>query len=79
MIPQNELMLPPLEFWLDHLDDIRAQAEQHRQLKAAGLVQSHWLTCQVCRSLWRLGQLLVSAGLRLERRYAPSGLSPAVG
>lgn len=79
MVPQNDLMLPPLEFWLDHLADIRAQAEQHRQLRAAGLVRRHWLTCQVCRSLWRLGRLLVAAGLRLERRYAPSVLSPAMG
>ena len=34
------------------------------------------VSCQVCRSLWRLGHLLVT-GLRLERRYAPVRLSHA--
>ena len=78
MYPRNELMLPPLEFWQDHLDDVRAQAEQHRRLREAGLLGNRWLACQVCRSLWRLGHLLVMTGLRLERRYALSGLRSAV-
>ncbi len=76
-------MLPPNEYeWVKHyklnkLPAVIAKAEQHRLLAEAGLIRRPWLTCQVCRSLWRLGRMLVTAGQRLEQRYAPPALNPA--
>jgi hypothetical protein len=76
-------MLPPNDFvsmqdyQLNRLPDVLARAEQNRLLREAGLLPRPWLSCQLCRSLWRLGHLLVSAGQRLERRYAPMMPNPA--
>ena len=83
-------MLPPNEYWslkdyaLNELPRVLAKAEEHRLLSEAGLTRrpplrepSVWLSCQVCRSLWRLGHLLATAGQRLEQRYAPPTLSRA--
>ena len=83
MLPPNDY-LAMKDYELNRLPDVLARAEQHRLLVEAGLIRwpplsapSVWLTCQVCRSLWRLGCLLVTAGQRLEQRYAPMRPSPA--
>ena len=65
------------DYELNGLPDVLARAEQNRLLREAGLMQRPWFTCQVCRSLWRLGRLLVTAGQRLEHRYSPMRPSPA--
>ena len=77
MLPPNDY-LAMKDYELNRLPDVLAKTETHRLLAEAGLIRrsplcapSVWLTCQVCRSLWRLGRLLVTAGQRLERRYAP--------
>ena len=70
MLPPNDY-LAMKDYELNRLPDVLAKAEQNRLLREAGLIRRPWLTCQVCRSLWRLGRLLVTAGQRLERRYAP--------
>lgn len=76
-------MLPPSEYeWVKHyklnkLPAVIASAEEHRLLAEAGLIRRPWLTCQACRSLWRLGRMLALAGKRLEQRYAPLALRPA--
>jgi hypothetical protein len=76
MLPPNDY-LAMKDYELNRLPDVMAKTEQHRMLVEAGLIRRPWLTCQVCRSLWRLGRLLVTAGQRLERRYAPMAPSPA--
>ena len=83
MLPPNDY-LAMKDYELNRLPDVLAKTETHRLLVEAGLIRrsplyapSVWLTCQVCRSLWRLGRLLVTAGQRLERRYAPMAPSPA--
>jgi len=83
MLPPNDY-LAMKDYELNRLPNVLAKTEQHRLLVEAGLIRrpplyapSVWLTCQVCRSLWRLGRLLVTAGQRLERRYAPMAPSPA--
>ncbi len=82
MLPPNDY-LSMQEYKLNRLPDVLARAEQHRLLVEAGLIRrsplsapSVWLSCQVCRSLWRLGRLMATAGQRLERRYAPMILHP---
>ena len=76
MLPPNDY-LAMQEYELNRLPDVLARAEQNRLLREAGLMRRPWLTCQVCRSLWRLGRLLETTGQRLERRYAPMVPSPA--
>jgi hypothetical protein len=76
MLPPNDY-LAMQEYELNRLPNVLAKTEQHRLLVEAGLIRRPWLTCQVCRSLWRLGRLLVRAGQRLEQRYAPMVPSPA--
>ena len=66
-----------MDYKLNRLPAIVAGAEQQRMLEEAGLIRRPWLSCQICRSLWRLGRLLVAAGGRLEERYRPIALSPA--
>lgn len=56
---------------------VAAKTEQHRLMVEAGLVHRSRLSCQVCRSMWRLGHLMVRTGLRLEQRYAPPETMPA--
>ncbi len=75
MLPLNDYLLLK-DYKLNKLSAINARAEQHRILAEAGLVRRPWLSCQICRSLWRLGHAMVSAGLRLEQRYAPAALKP---
>jgi hypothetical protein len=69
MLPPNDY-LSMQEYELNRLPDVLARAEQNRLLREAGLMRRPWLSCQVCRSLWRLGRLLELTGQRLERRYA---------
>ena len=76
MLPPNDY-LSMKDYELNRLPGVLAKAETHRLLAEAGLIRRPWLTCQVCRSLWRLGRLLVTAGQRLEQRYAPMAPSPA--
>jgi hypothetical protein len=75
MLPPNDY-LSMKDYELNRLPDVLARAEQHRLLDEAGLIRRPWFTCQVCRSLWRLGRLLVATGQRLERRYAPMVPNP---
>ena len=77
MLPPNDY-LSMKDYELNRLPNIVAKAETHRLLVEAGLIRQPplraplvWFTCQVCRSLWRLGRVLATAGQRLERRYAP--------
>ena len=72
------------DYELNRLPDVLARAEQNRLLREAGLMRRPalcaplvWFSCQVCRSLWRLGRLLESAGQQLEQRYAPMRPNPA--
>jgi hypothetical protein len=76
MLPPNDY-LSMKEYELNRLPDVLARAEQNRLLREAGLMRRPWLSCQVCRSLWRLGRLLELTGQRLERRYAAMLPSPA--
>ena len=83
MLPPNDY-LSMKEYELNRLPDVLASAEQHGLLVEAGLVRRPplrtplvWFSCQMCRSLWRLGRLLELAGQRLERRYAATLASPA--
>jgi hypothetical protein len=76
MLPPNDY-LSMKDYELNRLPDVLAKAETHRLLAEAGLIRRPWLTCQVCRSLWRLGRLLATAGQRLERRYSPMMPNPA--
>jgi len=76
MIPPNDYLAMKY-YELNRLPDVIAKTEQHGLLVEAGLIRRPWLTCQVCQSLWRLGRLLVTAGQRLEHRYAPMAPSPA--
>ena len=69
MLPPNDY-LSMQEYELNRLPDVLARAEQNRLLREAGLMRRPWLSCQVCRSLWRLGRLLELTGQRLERRFA---------
>ena len=61
MLPPNDY-LSMKDYELNRLPDVLARAEQHRLLVEAGLMRARprlwWLSCQVCRSLWRLGRLL---------------------
>ncbi len=75
LTPNDYVMLKDYE--LNRLPVVKANAEKHRLLVEAGLVRRPWVSCQVCRSLWRLGRVLATAGQRLERRYAPMTLRPA--
>jgi hypothetical protein len=70
MLPPNDY-LSMKDYELNRLPDILARAEQNRLLREAGLMHRPWFSCQVCRTLWRLGRLLETAGQQLERRYAP--------
>jgi hypothetical protein len=76
MLPQNDYLIQRdvIDY---HVDALMEDTRQRRLLHDAGLAHRTWLTCQVCRSLWQLGHLLVTTGLRLERRYAPARLSHA--
>ena len=65
------------DYELNKLPVVLAKAEEHRLLREAGLIRRPWLSCQVCRSLWRLGHVLATAGQRLEQRYAPVTLQRA--
>ncbi len=76
MLPPNDYLSMKDYEW-NRLPAVLAKAEQHRLLVEAGLIRRPWLSCQVCRSLWRLGRLLVTTGQRLEQRYAPWTLSRA--
>lgn len=76
MVPPNEYLSLKDYEW-NRLPAVLAKAEQHRLLVEAGLIQRPWLSCQMCRSLWRLGRLLAAAGQRLEQRYAPRTLNRA--
>ena len=76
MLPLNDYVMLK-DYELNKLPAVVARAERHRLLAEAGLIRRPWLSCQVCRSLWRLGRMLVSAGLRLERRYAAAALNPS--
>ena len=78
MLPPNDYDLRK-HYKLNRLPAVLAKAEQHRLLSEAGFIQRPWLSCQVFRSLRRLGRLLVTAGQRPERHYAPTTLSPASG
>ena len=76
MLPQNDYLIQ--RDYLDyHTEALLEDTRQRRLLHNAGIVPRNWLSCQVCRSLWRLGHLLVTAGHRLERRYANVRLSHA--
>ncbi len=70
MLPLNDYYYLK-DYQLNREPMVAANAETHRLLKEAGLVKRPWLSCQICRSLWRLGRALVSTGQRLERRYGP--------
>lgn len=62
------------------LNELPAVLERGRRrvlLREAGLIQRRSFSCQICRSLWRLGHTLVSAGQWLERRYEHAAVSPA--
>ena len=48
------------------------EAATRRMLRQAGLEQPGWLSCQVCRLLSHLGQLLVVLGQRLQRYAVPT-------
>ena len=76
MLPQNDYLMQReyLDYQLGALAD---DARQRHLLASAGIVRRNWLSCQVCRSLWRLGRLMITTGLRLEQRYAPMRLSRA--
>jgi len=83
MLPLNDYVLLK-DYELNKLPVVLAKAEQHRLLSEAGLIRRSplcapfvWLSCLVCRSLWRLGRLLATTGLRLEQRYAPLTLNRA--
>jgi hypothetical protein len=83
MLPPNDY-LAMKEYELNRLPDVLAKTEQHRLLVEAGLMRRPalcaplvWCSCQVCRSLWRLGRLLERTGQRLERRYAAMMPNPA--
>lgn len=76
MLPLNDYVWFQ-DYKLNRLPKVIADAEQHRLMQEAGLLRRPWLSCQVCRSLWRLGHLLVDAGQRLEQRFAPVVLRPA--
>ena len=78
MFPLNDYCMLK-DYELNKLPVVVHNAEQHRMLHEAGLIGGPWLSCQICRSLWRLGRMLVTTGHRLERRYAPGALSPARG
>lgn len=76
MLPLNDYLWLK-DYELNRLPDVVARAKKHHMLAEAGLLRRPWLTCQVCRSLWRFGRLLEAAGRRLEQRYAPVALRPA--
>ena len=82
MFPTNDYLWQK-EFELNRQPEVLARVEQRRLLKEAGLDRRPWLSCQICHSLWHLGHVLVTAGQRLERRYAhaerpgPAVLRPA--
>jgi hypothetical protein len=78
MFPQNDYLWLK-DYELNRLPAGLANAEQHRLLSEAGLIRRPWLSCQICRSLWQLGRMLVTAGQRLEQRYTPAALSPTKG
>ncbi len=77
MLPPNDYVLLT-DYKLNKLPGMIAKAEQHRLLAEAGLLQRSQFSCAVCRSLWRLGHVLVVAGVRLERHYAPLTPRPAL-
>ena len=73
MIPPNDYLI---QQDLDYqLEAITKDAMERRLLRNSGIVSRNWLSCQLCRSLWRLGSLLIKTGVRLERRYAPMAYS----
>ena len=76
MLPPNDY-LSMKDYELNRLPNVLAKAETHRLLAEAGLIRRPWLSCQICRSLWRLGHLLETMGQRLERRYAPMAPTPS--
>lgn len=78
-------MLPPSDYELRknyELNTLPAVLERGRRrvlLREAGLEQRRWISCQVCKSLWRLGHSLVVAGTYLEKRYQRTALRPSGG
>ena len=78
MLLPNDFMASE-DYRLNKLPAVVATAEQHRLLNEAGLIRPPWLSCQICRSLWQLGRLLITMGRQLERRYAPAALRFASG
>ena len=76
MLPQNDYLVQ--HELLDYNSQrLMAEAGQRQLLHRAGMARRPWLTCQICRTLWQLGRLMVTAGKRLEQRYAITGLSHA--
>jgi hypothetical protein len=76
MLPQNDYLIER-EFLDYRRHDLMAEAGKLQLLRRAGMARRPWLTCQICRTLWQLGHLMVAAGRRLEQRYAVPGLSHA--
>ena len=76
MIPFNDYLYLK-DFQLNKEPEMLARARQHHLLAEAGLLRQPWLTCHVCRSLWRLGHLIETFGQRMEQHYAPLALKPA--
>jgi hypothetical protein len=76
MLPQDEYFLLK-DYRLNELPAVLERGRRHALLREAGLSRRHWFSCQVCRSLWRLGHTLVTTGQWLERRYANAALNPA--
>jgi hypothetical protein len=74
MLPQNDFLVQH-EFLDYKLQGLKVEVDQRRLLHRAGMVRRPWVTCQICRTLWQLGRLMVTAGQRLERRYAVPSLS----
>lgn len=70
---------PLKNYELNELPRVLEAGRHHVLLREAGLSGQHWFSCQMCRSLWRLGHTLVTTGQWLERRYAHAALNPMQG
>ena len=57
MLPLNDYLYLK-DYKLNRLPEVEANAEEYRLLEEGGLVRRSWLSCQICRSLWRLGHAL---------------------
>ncbi len=77
MFLPSEYYTSSKDYELNKAPDAAAKAEHNRLLVEAGLLRRSWISCQVCRSLWRLGHSMVTTGLRLEQRYGPPVLEPS--